>query len=256
MESPSVLIVGAGPTGLVLGLSLAKNGLSIRIIDKAPEWTPGSRGSALMPRSLEAHHFLGTYEDIARSGLSTGSIVKRMYTVGSTHENHTAPFESADASDATPIVDGILIGQDTQTKLLRSHLAKHGVHVEWGTELRSFKQRPDYVDVQLVKTFNGEERPEETRFLYVVGTDGARSVVRKELGLTFLGETRASDDMVVGDIYIEEGEGVIDSKACATVNIMEHMAYLLTFYGRLCTFGEGQGQNCELKVCIQLSSQC
>ncbi|KAL0953959.1 hypothetical protein HGRIS_005120 [Hohenbuehelia grisea] len=208
---PSVLIVGAGPTGLVLGLALAKNGIGIRIIDKAPEFMPGSRGSGLVPRSLEVHHFLGTYEDIIQAGISTSTMLKRLYAVGSAHENHAVPFGSLDDSDATPIVDAVFIGQDTQTKLLRTRLAEHGVNVEVGTELRFFEQHAEQVNVRLVKTVNGEDRTEDTRFLYVVGADGARSAVRKELGLTFLGETRAKDDMVVGDIYLEKG--VMDTKA-------------------------------------------
>ncbi|KAL0953974.1 hypothetical protein HGRIS_005133 [Hohenbuehelia grisea] len=207
MQTPSVLIVGAGPTGLVLGLTLAQNGIAIRIVDKLPEFPPGSRGTGLMPRSLEVHKFLGTYEDIKSAGLSGSNFHARMYPIGSGSENYkvsnlSVPLEPA---DATPITTYVLIGQDTQTEILRSHLAKYGVNVEFGTELVSFEQEADHVAVRLRKSQDGEERGEDVKFQYIVGADGAHSVVRKGLDMTFLGETRASENMSVGDIYVEDG---------------------------------------------------
>ena len=56
--------VGAGPAGLVLALSLRKNGLPVRIIDKEPLPRLGERGPGLQPRSLEVHHILGTVSDV------------------------------------------------------------------------------------------------------------------------------------------------------------------------------------------------
>ncbi|KAL0953955.1 hypothetical protein HGRIS_005116 [Hohenbuehelia grisea] len=205
MTPPSVLIVGGGPTGLVLGLTLAKCGVGMRIIDKVPKFQPGTRGPTSMPRSLEVHHFLGTCQDLLAAGRS--NLIPRMYPIGAGSEGYITPniMPPSPPTDAIPISRPVMIGQDTQTSILRSHLAKHGVNVELSTELRSFQQHPDHVAVTMSKILDGEEHSEDAQFKYIVGTDGAHSVVRKGLGLTFLGETRDGENMVVGDIFVEEG---------------------------------------------------
>ncbi|HVY92671.1 MAG TPA: FAD-dependent monooxygenase, partial [Bryobacteraceae bacterium] len=64
----SVLIAGAGPTGLTLACDLARRGVNFRIIDKAPEYFRGSRAKGLQPRSLEVMHFLGIADRIVAGG--------------------------------------------------------------------------------------------------------------------------------------------------------------------------------------------
>src|SRR6185437_8021006 len=64
----SVLIAGAGPTGLTLACDLARRGVNFRIIDKAPEHFRGSRAKGLQPRSLEVMHFLGLADRIIAHG--------------------------------------------------------------------------------------------------------------------------------------------------------------------------------------------
>jgi 2-polyprenyl-6-methoxyphenol hydroxylase-like FAD-dependent oxidoreductase len=77
-----------------------------------------------------------------------------------------------------------------------------GTMVEFGSELKGFKQFEDYVTVQIA---HGEESVEETQVPWLVGTDGAHSIVRKILDLSFLGETRFANEMIIGDIRVREG---------------------------------------------------
>ena len=66
MSLPSetqVLIVGAGPTGLVTGITLAKLGLQVVIVDSSPENQNGSRASVLHAHTLEVKYFL-IYADV------------------------------------------------------------------------------------------------------------------------------------------------------------------------------------------------
>ena len=77
--------------------------------------------------------------------------------------------------------------------------------VEFGSELKGFQQFEDHVTVQIVRRSHGVESLEETQVPWLVGTDGARSIVRKTLDLTFLGETRETDDRVIGDIKVRSG---------------------------------------------------
>ena len=65
---------GAGPSGLVLALTLAKNGIPVRIIEKDSKFHEGERGAGTQPRTLEVYNYLGVAEDILEKGLS----VKKM----------------------------------------------------------------------------------------------------------------------------------------------------------------------------------
>ena len=102
--------------------------------------------------------------------------------------------------------------------------------VEFGSELKGFEQFEDHVTVQIVHRSNGEESLEETQIPWLVGTDGAHSIVRKTLTLSFLGETRESDEMVVGDIKVRAG---LDREVREIVLI--HLAFRLILI--LCSFG-------------------
>ena len=79
--------------------------------------------------------------------------------------------------------------------------------VEFGSELRGFQQFEDHVTVQIVRRSDGEESVEETQVPWLVGTDGAHSIIRKTLALSFLGETREADEFVIGDVKVTAGLG-------------------------------------------------
>ena len=64
----SVLIVGAGPTGLILACDLARRGVDFRIVEKATEYAAGSRGKGMQPRSLEVLDDLGVIDRILIHG--------------------------------------------------------------------------------------------------------------------------------------------------------------------------------------------
>jgi len=99
-----------------------------------------------------------------------------------------------------------MLGQDRLEPIFHATLAKHGCIVELGTELVSFTQTDDIVEAKLrVKGMDPDSEGVEeiASFDYMVGTDGARGVVRKQLGLPFVGETRTVENFVVGDIKIK-----------------------------------------------------
>jgi 2-polyprenyl-6-methoxyphenol hydroxylase-like FAD-dependent oxidoreductase len=109
----------------------------------------------------------------------------------------------AEPTSAVPYPNGMNLGQEGHEAILRKHLEKYGVKVELGTELVSFTQDNDKVDVVLKKVENGNE--EKVSVKWLVGADGARSVVRKTLGLSFLGEEQPLEGTVLGDIYMKNG---------------------------------------------------
>ena len=101
------------------------------------------------------------------------------------------------------------MGQDRFEALLSRHVEALGCTVEQGTELRSFTQDADLVHVELAKPDGSIERAD---FEFMVGADGGHSAVRKGLGLSFLGETREEQAMVVGDIEVKKGLSDVSSK--------------------------------------------
>jgi len=83
-----------------------------------------------------------------------------------------------------------------------------GTVVEFGSELRTFTQSEDSVVAEIVKHTEGSDAVvvEKTEFSFLVGSDGAHSVVRRTLGLDFLGETHESAVTVIGDIKLTSGQ--------------------------------------------------
>ena len=101
-----------------------------------------------------------------------------------------------------------MLGQNYHEAILRKHLERMGTTVEFGSELRTFAQSENSVVAEIVKRSEGSDAVvvEKTEFSFLVGSDGAHSVVRRTLGLDFLGETEESTNMVIGDIKVTSGE--------------------------------------------------
>ncbi|KAK0434565.1 FAD binding domain-containing protein [Armillaria borealis] len=198
-KHPQVLVVGAGPSGLVLALSLLQNGVSVRIIDKNPEIRAGQRGAGIMPRSMELFELLGLSKPILDIGFVTPPV--KTYDLYKGLEC-SGTFEIAPYMEPTaafPYLNILCLGQDHLETILRRELEeKYHCPVELGTELLSFSQEKDYVNATL-RTLDGTQQ--DLTFSWLLGADGARGVVRKMLGLSFLGETSNIDKIVVGDIF-------------------------------------------------------
>nr|GAT45163.1 predicted protein [Mycena chlorophos] len=201
--NPSVLIAGAGPTGLVLALILLKSGISVRIIDKELTHRVGSKGSGIQPRTLELYVQLGIYDKLCDLGAVIPPIA--VYKPG-----QRQPFkegrlaEIVEPTPGTPYPNALNVPQDKHEAVLRAELVAHGVSVELGTELRDFEQSEEYVLATLVKhSADGAETTETAPFEWLVGADGAHSVVRKKLGLSFLADVKAEQDMAIGDIEVD-----------------------------------------------------
>jgi 2-polyprenyl-6-methoxyphenol hydroxylase-like FAD-dependent oxidoreductase len=101
-----------------------------------------------------------------------------------------------------------LLGQDNLDKILRAELSQSGCEVELGVELEHLEQFDDRVKVSLLRHNLDSTKQhiapikEEGFYDWVVGSDGAKGAVRKELGLKLLGET-TPHSFITGDFKLE-----------------------------------------------------
>ncbi|GAA3769606.1 FAD-dependent oxidoreductase [Plantactinospora mayteni] len=192
MTQTDVLVVGAGPTGLTLACDLARRGVAVRIVDRAPEFPGGSRGKGLSPRSLEVFDDLGVVDRTLASGVT--HLPHRKYQ-GAEVIAEVDPEAGVAATPDVPYPTGLMIPQWRVEQILRERLADFGVAVELGAELRDFRQSADGVTATV-----GEA---QVQARYLVGCDGGRSTVRKALGLSLRGETPDVQLMAVGDVEVD-----------------------------------------------------
>jgi 2-polyprenyl-6-methoxyphenol hydroxylase-like FAD-dependent oxidoreductase len=181
MASSDVLIIGAGPTGLVLALWLTKLGIKVRIIDKTAEPGTTSRALAVQARTLELYRQLDLAEAVVAKG---HRVTAANFWVQGTRK---AQFSlSTSGAMLTPYPFLQIFPQDEHEKLLITRLQELGVSVERHTELTSFVERDDGVTARLR---HGDGHEEDCDARYLAGCDGARSKVRETIATGFPGGT-------------------------------------------------------------------
>jgi 2-polyprenyl-6-methoxyphenol hydroxylase-like FAD-dependent oxidoreductase len=203
----SVLIVGAGPTGLVLGNWLARLGMQIRIVDKAAEPGTTSRALAVHARTLELYRQLNLTDAVIENGHKVPAFC--LWVKGKCEARVSF---AAIAQDLTPYPFVKMFPQDEHERLLIQRLQAFGVIVERPTELIGFTDADDHIVAQL-RTAKGEETCEAA---YIAGCDGARSIVRQTMATGFPGGTyeqvfyvadaEASGPSVNGDVNVDLDE--------------------------------------------------
>src|SRR3954465_14115469 len=132
-KETDVLIVGAGPTGLVLALWLTWLGVRVRIIDKTSEPGTTSRALAVQARTLELYRQVGLADAVVTRGRKMTTI--NLWKTGK-HVAHVV--FGAMGEDLSPFPYVVIYPQDEHERLLIDRLAEAGVEVERQTELVAF----------------------------------------------------------------------------------------------------------------------
>ena len=174
-----VLIVGAGPTGLMLANQLKRRGIAMRIIDRHAGPARETRALGVQARTLEIYQKLGIAERALELGKKgTGANLwargRRMARV---------PLGDAGA-EVTPFPFVLVLGQDDNERIMGEKLNALGDAVEWNTELVGLKQDGKGANATLKRRDGGVEN---TQVAWVAGCDGARSAVRTLNGIDFPG---------------------------------------------------------------------
>jgi 2-polyprenyl-6-methoxyphenol hydroxylase-like FAD-dependent oxidoreductase len=181
MPQSDVLIIGAGPTGLVLALWLTRLGVPVRIVDRTAAPGTTSRALAVQARTLELYRQLDLAEAVVASGHRVPAV--NLWVKGG--RKARVPLTDM-GTGLTPYPFLHIFPQDEHEKLLVAKLESLGVSVERRTELVSFAETADGITARL-RGPDGAESAHEA--IYLAGCDGARSKVRESIGTGFPGGT-------------------------------------------------------------------
>ncbi|MER7951523.1 FAD-dependent monooxygenase [Streptomyces sp. NPDC096079] len=186
-----VLIVGAGPVGLSAAAELRRHGVHCRLVDRLQARLPYAKAVGIQPRTLELWDRMGLVRDVLEAAVPLRG--QLLYVDG--REQGRMELEMP---PEVPYGFAALPQYETE-RLLERYVARLGTVIERGTELVSFTQDRDGVTARL-RTASGTD--EELRVPYLIGCDGAHSVVRKTLGLSF-GGGAFQEAFMLGDVVAD-----------------------------------------------------
>lgn len=181
-----ILIVGAGPTGLMAALTLAYRGIKPTIIDKKDAPISTSNALAVQPRTLEIWEEIGIADDALSQGHRLDGVTM------SKGGQKLAELSLHDLPSSYPFI--LVLPQVKTERLLTDHLERHGVTVDRGVVLESVVDHGDYVETQC----NGKTE----RYDYVLGCDGTMSTVRTSADIAFKGRD-LPQHFIMADLHVE-----------------------------------------------------
>ena len=226
-----VLVVGAGPTGLMLANWLAKLGVSSAIIDGDDGPTSESRALGVHSRSMEIYDQLGVVDRVLAEAVRAESMRQGFGRTA------LAPIPLAGLGQGITPYPGIyMLEQSANERILAENLGALGGTVRWRHRLTALDRHDDGV-VALVDTPSDRSA---IRARFAVGCDGASSTVRSLCGIAFEGTTSRQT------FYLIDAVGVT-GLALASVNIRQGATeFLLAFPMR----GDGEGRNAQRLIGI------
>ncbi len=184
---PNVLIVGAGPVGLMAAVRLALNGVPVTIIDQRPRVSCRSYACALHPHTLELLDSVGLASAAVKRGRSVDTVA--FYDA---HQRQTE-VRLSDLTGSHPFA--LCLAQSSLEDLLERRLADLGVSVQWNRRLAGLRHMDDGISARIASvTQSGDgcllgdsviavRGYRDASFQFVVGADGAHSLVREHLGV-------------------------------------------------------------------------
>ncbi|MFC9829626.1 FAD-dependent oxidoreductase [Streptomyces sp. 2BBP-J2] len=191
MSDTPVLIVGAGPTGLTLGIDLARRGVEALVVEREEGLFPGSRGKGLQPRTMEVFDDLGVLEAVRAGGgrYPVGMLWRDGKRLG---EHHLA--DPVETTEEAPY-EGWMVPQWRTQRILRDRLEELGGTIAFGREVTDVTQDEDGVTARFAAG-------PPLRARYLVAADGGRSAVRRAAGTGMTGEAVDPLPMLVADVRV------------------------------------------------------
>jgi len=191
MLTPSILIVGAGPTGMTAAIELRRAGFDVRIIDKSDKLAEHSQALVLQARTLEQFQRYGIADEaVARGRKLRGA---RFYSDG----KQIVSITLDQLASRYPFL--LFLPQSETEALLNAHMEQLGVRTERRVELESLAQNDRGVHVKLRHPDGGIE---DLGVRWLIGCDGAHSTVREKSGVPFEGGS-VGLSFFLGDLELE-----------------------------------------------------
>lgn len=181
-EHCDVLVVGAGPAGLVVAGMLARNGVDVLVVERHSGASPFPKATGVSTRTMEIFRICGI-EDRIRAGAIAVDPVQTIRRTLVEPPLFTMPFgyptdaQALRVSPSTPCC----CPQDHLEPVLADHLREQGGSIRFGEQVIALTQHPDGVRVEAVEIATGRARRIHAR--YLVGADGPRSFVRDAVGI-------------------------------------------------------------------------
>jgi 2-polyprenyl-6-methoxyphenol hydroxylase-like FAD-dependent oxidoreductase len=186
-----VAIVGGGPTGLALAVTLASAGVDFVVLDRLAEGANTSRAAVVHARTLEVLAELGTAEELIARGVT----VTRFGVHDGSRRLLTVPFDRL----RTPYAFTLMVPQNETEAVLLARLRALGGGVHRPYEVDSVAQDRDGVTLT---TTTGQT----VRAAYAVGADGMHSAVRAASGIGFTGSAY-EESFVLADVAMDWAPG-------------------------------------------------
>jgi 2-polyprenyl-6-methoxyphenol hydroxylase-like FAD-dependent oxidoreductase len=197
-----ILIVGAGPTGLAAAMELSRFGIPVRIIDKQREVAPTSRAIGVQARTLELLEQRGLAEEMMQLGNPSQG--------GNVYGAGKRVLRTDFSLIASRYACLLFIPQTETERILRESLQKHGVTVERGVALVGLAQETPSHASPVTATLRHENGwLEQVQAPWLIGADGAHSMVRTTLDLPFEGKT-LEDHYALADLHLDGDLGETD----------------------------------------------
>lgn len=170
-----VLVVGAGPTGLLLAGELHRRGVPCHLVDAEPEPLHWDRATVVHPRSLEMFESIGLLERFLEAGVEQ--------RVARLHSDGQVLGEIDISTCGSRYGFNVGISEEVTESILTDHLQHHGGQVVRGARLVTLEDGPD----GLLVGIDGHGSLEHASFEWVVGCDGLHSVVRRLCDIELMG---------------------------------------------------------------------
>jgi 3-(3-hydroxy-phenyl)propionate hydroxylase len=176
-----VFIAGAGPVGLVAAANLVHRGVPVTVFEAGATLGDDSRASTFHPPTLDMLDAFGVTAPLMAQGLKAPRFQFR-----SKKHGLLAEFDFSAIADATGNPYRVQCEQSKLTRILLDHLSyQQNFQIEFGSAVQGVTQDGDSVEIAIAR--NG--RDERRRARWLIGADGARSDVRRSLGIAFEGFT-------------------------------------------------------------------
>jgi len=181
MRDDHVIIIGAGPTGLLVALGLGRLGVRVTVIESDKTVNTSPRALTYMPVVLEALNDFGVLEEARKVGHECGRVRWQFQDNGNSFEADVAVLQGV-----VPFPFNLHMGQDRLAGIILDAIEQcENVGIRWGATLTAIKTSDNGVTVQ-VSTEAGTETMEGD---WLIGADGARSTVRTLSDIDFEGIT-------------------------------------------------------------------